>query len=65
MRRLYRRIRHRRIYHRYDLPRDERDDRQMCGRLALVFGMALVTVALWLVVMFFVGVFSTALVVVQ
>lgn len=65
MRRLYRRIRHRRIYHRYDLPRDERDDRQLCGRLALVFGMAIVTVALWLVVMFFAGVFSTALVVVQ
>ena len=65
MRRLYRRILHRRIYHRYDLPRDERDDRQICGRLALVFGMAIVTVALWLVVMFFAGVFSTALVVVQ
>lgn len=65
MRRLYRRIRHRRIYHRYDLPRDERDDRQICGRLALVFGMAMVTVALWLVVMFFAKVFATALVVVQ
>lgn len=65
MRRLYRRIRHRRIYHRYDLPRDERDDRQICGRLALVFGMALVTVALWLFVRFLVGILATALVVVQ
>lgn len=65
MRRLYRRIRHRRIYHRYDLPRDERDDRQICGRLALVFGMAMVTVALWLVVMLFARIFATALVVVQ
>lgn len=66
MRDIYRRlILHRRIYHRYDLPRDERDDRQMCGRLALVLGVALVVVALWAVVCFFAKVLATALVVVQ
>lgn len=55
----------RRLYHRYDLPRDVRDDRQMCGRLALLLGVALVTVTLWAVVVFIAKVLVTALVVVQ
>jgi hypothetical protein len=55
----------RNIYDRYDLPRDERDDRQMCGRLALLLGAAAATIALWAIVEFFVRLFTTALVVVQ
>lgn len=53
------------IYHRYDLPHLDRDDRQICGRLALVLGAALVTVALWGIVKFLAKIFSTALVVVH
>lgn len=53
------------VYHRYDLPHLDRDDRQICGRLALVLGAALVTVALWGIVKFLAKIFSTALVVVH
>jgi len=55
----------RNIYHRYDLPRDERDDRQMCGRLALLLGATAATIALWAVVMLIAKLLATALVVVQ
>lgn len=53
------------LYHRYDLPRDERDDRQMCGRFALLLGAAAATIALWAIVEFFARLFATALVIVQ
>lgn len=55
----------RNIYHRYDLPRDERDDRQMCGLLALLLGAAAVTIVLWAIVEFFARLFAAALVIVQ
>lgn len=55
----------RNLYHRYDLPRDERDDRQMCGRLALLLGAGLATAVLWAVVMLIAKLLATALVIVQ
>lgn len=55
----------RNLYHRYDLPRDERDDRQMCGRLALLIGAAFATAALWAIVVLIAKLLATALVVVQ
>lgn len=53
------------VYHRYDLPHLDRDDRQICGRLALLIGAAFVTSVLWSFVTFLVKFFSTALVVVH
>lgn len=53
------------LYHRYDLPRDERDERQMCGRLALLIGAAFATAALWAIVMLIAKLLATALVIVQ
>ena len=55
----------RNIYHRYDLPHLDRDDRQMCGRFALLLGAAAATIVLWAIVEFFARLFATALVVVQ
>lgn len=55
----------RRIYHHYDLPRRDRDDRQMCGRLALLIGAAFATAALWAIVVLIAKLLATALVVVQ
>ena len=53
------------VYHRYDLPHLDRDDRQICGQLALLIGAAFVTSVLWSFVTFLVKFFSTALVVVH
>lgn len=53
------------VYHRYDLPHLDRDDRQICGRLALLLGATAATIVLWAIVEFFVRLFTTALVVVQ
>lgn len=55
----------RNLYHRYDLPRRDRDDRQMCGRLALLLGAGLATAALWAIVMLIAKLLATALVIVQ
>lgn len=55
----------RRIYHHYDLPRRDRDERQMCGRLALLIGAAFATTALWAIVMLIAKLLATALVIVQ
>lgn len=55
----------RNLYHRYDLPHDERDDRQMCGRLALLLGAGLATAALWAIVVLIAKLLATALVIVQ
>ena len=53
------------LYHRYDLPRDERDDRQMCGRLALLLGVGFATACLWAIVALIAKLLATALVIVQ
>lgn len=53
------------LYHHYDLPRRDRDDRQMCGRLALLLGAGLATAVLWAVVMLIAKLLVTALVIVQ
>ena len=55
----------RRIYHHYDLPHLDRDDRQMCGRLALLIGATFATAALWAIVMLIAKLLATALVIVQ
>ena len=55
----------RRIYHHYDLPHLDRDDRQMCGRLALLIGAAFATACLWGIVVLIAKLLATALVVVQ
>lgn len=55
----------RNLYHRYDLPHLDRDDRQICGRLALLIGAAFATAALWAIVMLIAKLLATALVIVQ
>lgn len=53
------------IYHRYDLPHLDRDDRQMCGSAAALVLAGIATACLLAVVVLLAKLLATALVVVH